>query len=336
MPLPSINAIAFTALAVGAVALYFHQVPPPPAPPPPGPPQAAWVVPDPDTLPDDANGRLVRRGRDLITRTPALIGPDAPDPAMRFSGNGLACASCHLQAGTQRYALPLAGVAAVFPTYIARENEVRTLAQRIDGCMERSMNGRAMPPDGPEMRAMLAYMAFIGARPAVPGRGAPDLPWPDRAADPVHGKAVFASVCAACHGADGLGQRLGPTEAAQLGKRYQFPPLWGPESYNDGAGMARVITAAKFVRANMPVGASWDSPQITPEQAYDVMAFVNSQPRPRRAGLEHDYPDRAKKAVDAAYAPYMGPFPAEQHRYGPWQPIQAWLKEHGAEARTAD
>lgn len=95
------------------------------------------------------------------------------------------------------------------------------------------------------------------------------------------------------------------------------------------AGMARTITAARFVRANMPPGTTWDAPQISGEDAFDVMAFVNSQPRPHHEGLEQDYPDRSRKPVDAAYPPFVGPFPPDQHRYGPWQPIQEWLRANG-------
>jgi cytochrome c len=117
-----------------------------------------WTVADVDSLPMDIFGRTVRAGRDLIVHTAATIGPDAPDPARRYSGNGLECESCHLDAGTKKFGLPLAGIWGVFPLFIGRENEVRTLEDRINGCMERSMNGRALPPDGPEMKAMLTYI----------------------------------------------------------------------------------------------------------------------------------------------------------------------------------
>src|SRR4051812_38520114 len=40
-----------------------------------------WGVPEIGALPDDAHGRLVRRGRDLITATYAQIGPEVADPA---------------------------------------------------------------------------------------------------------------------------------------------------------------------------------------------------------------------------------------------------------------
>jgi thiosulfate dehydrogenase len=303
-------------------------------------PVPAWNVPDPDSLPDDAFGRAVRLGRDLIVKTSSLIGPDAPDPARRYAGNGLDCQSCHLNAGTQRFGLPLAGVWGVFPAYIARENEVRTLEERINGCMERSMNGRALPVDGPEMKAILSYIRFISssekAGQSLDGRGSPPLALPDKAADPGHGRQVFAQTCAACHGADGQGQRLDPAEAKQAGRRYRFPPLWGPDSFNDGAGMARAITAAQFVHANMPLGTSFEAPVLSAADAFDVIAFVSGQPRPHKAGLEADFPDRSRKPVDAAYPPFVGPFTPEQHRLGPWKPIQAWMKANAAAARATD
>jgi thiosulfate dehydrogenase len=295
-------------------------------------PPTVWVVPDPDKLPDDALGRTVRRGRDLIVKTSSLIGPDAADPAKRYAGNGLDCQSCHLLAGTQRFGLPLAGIWGLFPQYIARENEIRTLEERINGCMERSMNGRALPADGPEMKAMLTYIRFLSGAERVgqpvEGRGAPPVPLPDRAGDPAHGKQVFDAVCSVCHGADGLGQRLEPSEAAETGRRYRFPPLWGLDSYNDGAGMARAITAAQFIHSNMPFGTTSEAPVLPVADTFDVIAFISGQPRPHKSGLEADFPDRSRKPADAAYPPFMGPFSPGQHRLGPWQPIQTWQRSH--------
>jgi thiosulfate dehydrogenase len=298
-----------------------------------------WTVPNPDLLPDNAFGRTVRLGRDLIVKTSSMIGPDASDPNKRHAGNGLDCQSCHLQAGTQRFGLPLAGIWGLFPQYIARENEVRTLEERINGCMERSMNGKALPVDGTEMKAMLTYLRFISAAESVGkaliGRGAPALALPDKAADPVHGQKIFTETCAACHGADGQGQRLDAAEAKETGRRYRFPPLWGQDSFNDGAGMNRTITAAKFVHANMPFGTTSDSPVLSVQDAFDVAGFVTGQSRPHKASLDADFPDRSRKPVDAAYPPLVGPFTLQQHRLGPWPPVQAWMKANGAAARTA-
>ncbi len=302
--------------------------------------QPGWTIPDPNSLPDDAFGQVVRYGRDLIVKSSSLIGPDAPDPAMRYSGSGLECQSCHLGAGTQRFALPLAGAWGVFPAYIARENGVRTLEERINGCMERSLNGKPLPVDGKEMKAIVTYIRFVSAGEPVgqslDGRGTPPLPLPDRAADPVRGRAVFTQNCAACHGPDGQGVRLAPEDAKSTGRRYQYPPLWGPDSFNDGAGMNRAITAARFVHANMPFGTTFAAPVLSEADAFDVAAFVVSQPRPHQAGTEADFPDRSRKPVDAGYAPFIGPFPSSQHRFGPWKPIQAWAKANHGAARTAD
>jgi thiosulfate dehydrogenase len=145
------------------------------------------------------------------------------------------------------------------------------------------------------------------------------VPLLERAADPAHGAAVYAQTCAVCHGADGSGKRIG---SVGDGKGYEFPPLWGPDSFNDGAGMARLITGSGFIRGNMPRGTTWQNPALTPEEAWDVAAFVSSQPRPHMEGLDRDYPKLIQKPVDAPYGPYVDHFSLEQHRLGPFQPIK--------------
>jgi len=306
---------------------------------PAGAAEEGWVIPDVDALPMDAFGVTVRAGRDLIEHTAATIGPDAKDPAKRYSGNGLECQSCHLEAGTKKYGLPLAGIWGVFPLFIGRENEVRTLEDRINGCMERSMNGRALPATGPEMKAMLTYIRFISS--GVPtgrsaeGRGAPPLALPSGASDPQNGAKVYTEVCAVCHQAQGQGVRWPAADAAEQRHRYQFPPLWGPDSYNDGAGMARPITAAGFIRANMPKGTEYSHPVLSVQDSFDVAVFVDSQKRPHRLGNDKDYPDRSLKPVDATFEPFLGPFPPAQHLTGPWPPMQQWMKDNAKALRSA-
>src|SRR5262249_45954454 len=160
------------------------------------------------------------------------------DSAKRFTGNNLACQNCHLQAGTQPYAMPLTGIWGQFPQYRGREGDVDTLEDRINGCMERSMNGRALPLGSREMKAFAAYMRWLApGRPGgAAGRGAGTRRKKDpaRAADPGRGAKVYADFYSSCHGGDVWGQR------APRGAGYQFPPLWGPDSYNNGAGMTRV------------------------------------------------------------------------------------------------
>jgi thiosulfate dehydrogenase len=102
---------------------------------------------------------------------------------------------------------------------------------------------------------------------------------------------------------------------------YVFPPLWGPDSFNNGAGMNRVLTAARFIKARMPFGQA----DLDDNQAFDVAAYINSQPRPAMSGLASDYPDRADKPVDSPYGPYADPFPQAQHKYGPFREIREWL-----------
>lgn len=283
---------------------------------------AEWTVPNVDQLPNDKYGQLVRLGRSYVQETYRLMGPEVADPARRYAGNNLACQSCHLDAATKEFGLPFVGVFADFPQYRAREDAVGTIEDRINGCMERSMNGKPLPLDSEPMRAMTAYLQFlskgvpIGGRVAGRGSGSPKPI--ARAADPERGRLVYAQVCAACHGADGQGMRRGKPGDAQ---GYQFPPLWGPDSYNNGAGMYRVMVAASFVKSNMPLGVSHASAVLSDEQAFDVAAFINSQPRPAKANIERDFPARVNKPVDMPFPPFADNFSAEQHKYGPFQPI---------------
>ena len=292
-----------------------------------------WTPPDIGVVGDDPFSKLVKYGHKLFTDTANEVGPSVSDPAKRLAGNNLACQNCHLRAGTQPYAMPLTGVWGQFPQYRAREGMVDTLEERINGCMQRSMNGRALSLESREIRAFSSYVRWLST--GVPdgakllGAGTLQIKEPARAADPRYGAEIYAQVCAACHGANGLGQR------AQQGLGYQFPPLWGPDSFNNGAGMSRLLTLAAYAQHNMPLGTTFDVPVLTDEQAYDVAGYIVSQDRPKKPNLEDDFPIRLQKPIDTPYGPYADGFPAEQHLRGPFGPIRAKVKELAAESRTA-
>jgi len=275
-----------------------------------------------NTVPVDATPEY---GRRLLRETAALIGPDQADPAMRYSGTHMACASCHLETGTRPGTLSLLETAPRYPRNSGRDGGMRDLRDRINGCMQRSMNGLPLPRDSVEMIAMESYIVSLNAEFEAMGESSrvadeqPAFVEPGRAASVAAGQVVYESRCVVCHGADGAG--LKATNDANDG--YLFPPLWGADSFNDGAGMHRVLTAARFIKARMPFGQA----DLSDDEAYDVAAYINSQPRPEMAGLEQDYPDRASKPVDSPYPPYADPFPREQHRLGPFQPIRDYYEQ---------
>lgn len=209
----------------------------------------------------------VRRGRALLIAT--------RDSLPQHVGNSLRCTSCHLNEGRQPNAIPLVGVTVRYPQYRSRRGAMSSIEERINDCFERSMNGSGLPPDSRDMRDMVAYMAYLSqgapAHGAVNGQGLPVMTplTPSRA----RGARVFAQRCVACHGPHGSGTVRGPA-------------LWGPQSYNIGAGMARLRTAASFIRYNMPLG----NPSLSDQQAFDVAAYIDAQPRPDFAGKAHDWP----------------------------------------------
>jgi len=269
-------------------------------------------------------GATEEYGRRLISQTSEYLGPDVADPKMRHMNNRLACASCHIGAGVEPGNLSLATAFSKYPRISPRSGGNETIQERINGCMMRSMNGRALEEKSPEMAAMVAYLKFLADQDAGTGAAqkkaheSATFQTPKRAADLKNGEQVFGKRCAACHGKDGAGLAA----AKDLLHGFVFPPLWGPNSFNDGAGMHRVLTAAKFVKARMPLGNA----DLDDDQAFDVAAYFNSRPRPHMEGLEKDYPDRKKKPVDTGYGPYADSFSPEQHSFGPFAPIEAFYK----------
>ena len=229
------------------------------------------------TIPDGPLGTSIRRGQAIMMAT--------RDSLPENVGNGLRCTTCHLDAGTRENSMPWTGVYARFPQYRSRTGSVIRLEDRVNDCLVRSLNGAALEPESDAMRDIVAYMAHLsqgvpmGA--TVRGQGVAKLdPLP---ADTVEGRALFDTRCVACHGADGQGTLLAPA-------------LWGPESYNIGAGMSRLNTAAAFIKHNMPLAAA----DLTPQQAYDVAAYVISRPRPDFPGKENDWPN-GDPPPDVAY-----------------------------------
>jgi thiosulfate dehydrogenase len=234
-------------------------------------------------MPGGPLGDAIRQGQRIITDTQAA--------AKAYVGNGLTCTNCHIDAGRTAYAAPLVGLTGLFPEYRARRGSVESLEERINDCFLRSMNGRPLPPASPEMVALLAYIAWLSQ--GVPtgvevvGRGFKDIAAPAKP-DTARGKALYATQCAACHGAAGQGTSGAPNA-------FVFPPLWGPKSFNTGAGMARVSIAAAFVQAKMPLG---NAGSLTGQDAYDIAAYFTVQPRPAFAGTSKDWP-KAGKPADA-------------------------------------
>jgi len=285
---------------------------------PPKPEAPLWTAPTEDRLPPEGEERdLILYGKSLISSTAAYLGPQG---SVSTTTNGMNCQNCHLDAGGRPWGNNYFGVQSCYPKFRARSGTEETIVKRISDCFERSLNGTAPAPDSREMQALLAYMKWLGTGVAKdqrpPGTGLKTLPYLDRAADPDKGQAVFTAKCIACHGVEGQGLKL---EGQTV---YQYPPLWGDHSYNDAAGLFRLSSFASYVKANMPFGATIDTPMLTDEEAWDVAAFVNSRPRPHM-DQSHDWVDISKKPIDQPFGPYSDHFDETQHKFGPFPPIQA-------------
>ncbi|MGH9449812.1 MAG: c-type cytochrome [Terriglobia bacterium] len=216
------------------------------------------------SIPPGPVGESIRLGRNIIMNTPKY--------AAAYVGDSLTCSDCHLKGGTVAYASPLAGVTTLFPLYLPRSGRVISIQERIEECFLRSENGKRLPVESPEMIGMIAYMAWLSkgvpSGSTVQGRGLPRLQAPahvDRAA----GAEIYAARCAMCHGVDGAGVPG------------MSPALWGPRSFNDGAGMSYFPKMAAFVKANMP---PTQPGSLTTQEAFNVADYVDAKPRTHFTG----------------------------------------------------
>jgi len=277
----------------------------------------SWSPPDTSKIAHDAQGELIRYGRDLVAHTARFIGPRG---SVSRGANGMNCQNCHLDAGTRFLGNNYSAVASTYPKFRARSGLVENVEKRVNDCIERSLNGKTLALDSREMKAFVAYISWVGKdvpKQVVPkGAGLYELSFLDRPADRDKGKLVFDNHCVRCHGLSGRGER------EPDGIEWKYPPLWGDDSYNVGAGLFRLTRMAGYVKMNMPFDlATSDRPILTDEEAWDVAAYVNSLPRPRK-DLSSDWPDISKKPVDHPFGPYADAFSESQHKYGPFNPIK--------------
>ena len=181
----------------------------------------------------------------------------------------LACASCHIGAGVEPGNLSLATAFSKYPRISPRSGANETIQERINGCMMRSMNGRALAENSPEMIAMVSYLRLSGR----PGRG--------HRRQPAQGARAAGLQDSQSRRRSEAGEQYSRSAARPVTARtepglpplrdlvhgFVFPPLWGPNSFNDGAGMHRVLTAARFIKARMPLGSARTSTTTRPSMS---------------------------------------------------------------------
>lgn len=271
---------------------------------------------------DSLERESVKYGRDLIAHTADYLGPNGSVSKM---SNGMNCQNCHLQAGTQPWGNNYSAVQATYPKFRERSGSKENQIKRVNDCFQRSLNGTGLDSTSKEMKGILAYIKWLGTdvpKKKIPrGSGIFKIKGLKRACDPLLGKTVYEKKCQSCHQLNGEGV------LAANGKSYTYPPLWGKNSYNIGAGLFRISNFAGYVKYNMPFGVTYEKPQLSDQDAWDVAAYVNSMPRPTK-DLSKDWPNIAGKPFDHPFGPYADNFSENQHKYGPYKPIKEWKEKH--------
>lgn len=274
-----------------------------------------WKAPHVKTIPTGPEGDEINYGRELIAHTSEYLGPKGKVMAI---SNGMNCQNCHLDAGTKPFGNNYSAVASTYPKIRARSGTNETIEKRVNDCLERSLNGQALANDSREMRAIVSYIKWVGHE--VPkgdtpkGAGLMEVPYLDEPADSSKGKILYTQKCVVCHGKNGEGI------LSADGTGWTYPPLWGKDSYNDGAGLYRLSRFAGYIKANMPLGATFLEPQLTDEESWHLAAYVNSLERPTK-DKSMDWPDISKKPIDHPFGPFTDGFDETKHKYGPFKPI---------------
>ncbi len=287
-----------------------------------------WVAPRISDIEEEKKRAQVLYGKELIVHTAKYLGPKG---SVQTISNGMNCQNCHLDGGTRIFGNNYGSVASTYPKFRARSGTEEDIYKRVNDCFERSLNGRGLDTLSKEMQAIKAYIEFLGTNVTkgekAEGSGLKELAYLDRAADPARGKLVYENKCQSCHQPDGQGL------LSLTGNEYTYPPLWGKNSYNDGAGLYRLSNFAKYAKYNMPLGVNYTAPQLSDTEAWDVAAYVNSQSRPHKE-VPLDWPDISKKPIDHPFGPYADDFSEAQHKYGPFPPIVAAQKEKAKAQQT--
>ncbi len=252
-----------------------------------------YTVPSDLEILKEPNADEIMYGKLLLNETKRML-PDNVGATMN-------CNSCHIAEGKANYGAPYLTTSHQYPKVMPRAGALVDIQGRINGCFQRSMNGKPLAVDSKEMAAMVAYMTWLSqsqpadAKVAVTNAGPIDE---SLVPDPMNGQVIYEAQCATCHGnqGEGLKDKRG---------NVVFPPLWGPESFNIGAGMARTYKAASFVKFNMPMavnkeGAWGQGHVLTDQEAVDVSEYFTHLPRPDFEGKVHDWAN-GKKPKDARY-----------------------------------
>lgn len=288
--------------------------------------KSLYKAPDTNSLGKDAWDETVRYGARLVRHTAYFIGPEGT--VSKNLGNKMNCTNCHLEVGTKPFGLNFFNSHRIYPQYRARENAILTLADRVNNCITRPHNGKELKIDSKEMLAIVSYIKWLGEGydPNLhEGFGLKEIKYDSLHADSKRGEQVYAVHCKVCHQADGQGNMQAD------GVTYQYPPLWGPKSYQTGSSMHRVIKAARFIKYNMPnLTTTFDKPTLTDQEALDVAAFIND-------GKIHERPKSPYKAyenintkpIDYYEGPYVDGMSAELHTFGPWYEIEKYYTSRG-------
>ncbi|WP_430393975.1 c-type cytochrome [Campylobacter mucosalis] len=281
-----------------------------------------------DDVPNDERGKIIRYGIELLTNTEGTLGPKGK---LKMTKNEVNCINCHMAddnglPGTKKYVLPFINVINAYPLLDIETMKIISAQDRVRGMG--GTDSHKLPDDSKEMRAIMEYFKWLkeaydikdGVK--LQGEYLAKINFPNRPADPVRGKEVYEANCVACHGSDAKGIK---NENYEQGTGHTYPSLL---IWPDGGHMSLLPVITRFLISSMPLGASADMPLLTPDDALDVSAYLNTGfvrmpivTTENRAGLDTAYSKSPslKPEYFASLQQILNPAEYIKVKYGPWK-----------------
>lgn len=308
---------------------------------------------------DPVWGQQVVFGYDIMTKTYQALGPirtDGRDPL--YNGQLMNCSACHAQGGTVPHGWPLFRTSTFFGIRAEGDPEItesdnvgklygslgyyRDTITVIRDCGINCAGDGEILIDSDEMAALVAWTDAVrdGIYPGeglidefknpvnvgkIPGARIPVfssvLNDPAFQADPVAGKKAYDRTCASCHGKEGLGKW-----SEKSG--YTVPPVAGIGAHTKAGGPYMAPVLAAFIKRQMPLS---NPGSLTEQEAMDIAVYISDMERTSRWWEDYYYEHNscgrpAFLSLDVGAVPAGFPFTDADTRYGPWEPINDWLK----------
>lgn len=204
--------------------------------------------------PGDEMTPFIERGKSLLDGSEKMSGRD--------EANKLSCLSCHSD-GSETNGVSLVGIKSKYPKFDEREDNMISLAEKINYSVTRDLAGEKLDYDGEEMRSIIAYLTFISEgldhNDYKDKNKIKDIPVPNLD----NGEKIYKT-------------------------KLKDTIMWGKGSFTDGSNMNRMSIISNYVKNHLPQN---NPGSLSDQDAADISGYILSKNRPIWKENDSDWGD---------------------------------------------